>query len=367
VGDRALASPRFSAFESALAPIVTARANFDELLTPVAHASRRPSDTFYVDDTRVLRCHMTAHQTELLRAGYRAFLMAGDVYRRDTVDATHAPVFHQLDGVRVWARSELPQNVQAAVSQGDLGPAKDHALADLRATLEGLAKHLFGASVATRWVPAHFPFTEPSLELEVEFGGKWLEVLGAGVIRAEILSTACGEGGGATVGWAFGLGLERLAMVLHAIPDIRLFWSRDARFAAQFANAKPLPAPPVKFETFSRYPACYKDIAFWVPAGMRVSGDGEGVDSAGCVQGGLDDKEKSFHENDFHAIVREAAGDLVEAVQRIDRFVHPKTKRTSLCFRVLYRSAERSLTNDEVDSIQAKVVGAVKATGFELR
>jgi phenylalanyl-tRNA synthetase alpha chain len=379
----------FSAFESALSPLVTSRANFDELLTPIAHASRRPSDTFYVDDTHVLRCHMTAHQTELLRAGYRTFLMAGDVYRRDTVDRTHAPVFHQLDGVRVWSRAELPMAAQVALIAGDIGPATQFALADLRTTLESLAKYLFGASAATRWVPAHFPFTEPSLELEVEFGGKWLEVLGAGVIRNEILATACRQnrqstgGGGdvscdAAVGWAFGVGLERLAMVLHAIPDIRLFWSQDARFAAQFIKSKPLPAPPIKFKPFSSQPACYKDVAFWVPAGMSVSGDGEGVDEAGCVEEEQKDVVETgeraaaavkfcFHENDFHAAVREAAGDLAEAVERIDRFVHPKTKRTSLCFRVLYRSADRSLTNEEVDSIQAKVVATVKRMGFEIR
>ena len=367
----------FSAFESALTPVVTSRANFDELLTPAAHASRRPSDTFYVDDAHVLRCHMTAHQTELLRAGYRTFLMAGDVYRRDTVDRTHAPVFHQLDGVRVWSRAELPPAVLAALAAGDAAPAKVFALADLRSTLERLAGHLFGASAATRWVPAHFPFTEPSLELEVDFGGKWLEVLGAGVIRGEILSAACTAAGekidsDAAVGWAFGVGLERLAMVLHAVPDIRLFWSQDPRFSSQFAKAKPLPAPPVKYKHFSSQPACYKDVAFWIPAGMSVTGDGEGVDEAGCVEesgagGAGEGGAPTFHENDFHAAVREAAGDLAEAVERIDKFVHPKTKRTSLCFRVLYRSADRSLTNEEVDGIQTKVVATVRGMGFAIR
>ena len=372
----------FAAFEAALPPVVTVRANFDELLTPLAHASRRASDTFYVDDARVLRCHMTAHQPELLRAGHARFLMAGDVYRRDTVDATHAPVFHQLDGVRVWAPAELPAAARAALAAGDAAPATALAAADLRATLEGLARTLFGARAATRWVPAHFPFTEPSMELEVDFGGRWLEVLGAGVVRAPILASA--TGGAAAVGWAFGLGLERLAMVLHAVPDIRLFWSKDPRFIAQFARAAAPPAragagaavatppaepPPVTFEPFSRYPACYKDVAFWVPAGTRVDGDGDGVDAAGCVAEPAAGAAPArvFHENDFHAAVREAAGDLVEAVERIDRFAHPKTGRTSLCFRILYRSAERSLTNDEVDAVQEGVKAAVARMGFELR
>lgn len=92
--------PTFQIFDS-LSPIVTVEQNFDELLIPVDHVSRRPSDTYYVDTKRVLRCHTSAHQTALLRKGHDAFLVCGDVYRRDEVDSTHYPVFHQLEGVRV--------------------------------------------------------------------------------------------------------------------------------------------------------------------------------------------------------------------------------------------------------------------------
>jgi len=227
------------AFEGELSPVVTVSQNFDELLTPLDHVSRRPSDTFYVDEGRLLRCHMTAHQTSLLRAGHRAFLMIGDVYRRDTVDATHAPVFHQVDGVRVWRTEELPEPARRALAAGDRGPAEALVVEDLKAALEGLARRLFGAGAELRWVDAHFPFTSPSLELEVQWEGKWLELLGCGVIRSAILG-ACGghagSSGAESIGWAFGLGLERLAMVLHAVPDIRLFWSTDPRFLGQFSR-----------------------------------------------------------------------------------------------------------------------------------
>jgi phenylalanyl-tRNA synthetase alpha chain len=100
----------------------------------------------------------------------------------------------------------------------------------LKTTLEGMVEAIFG-KVEMRWVDAYFPFTEPSMELEIFFEGEWLEVLGCGVLRREIAETA---GVDNEVGWAFGLGLERLAMVLFDIPDIRLFWSEDPRFIRQF-------------------------------------------------------------------------------------------------------------------------------------
>lgn len=96
----------FTLFD-ALSPIVTTAQNFDSLLTPLDHVSRCPSDTFYVDDTRLLRCHTSAHQVDLMRAGNAAFLVAGDVYRRDEIDASHYPVFHQMEGVRLFTDAEV--------------------------------------------------------------------------------------------------------------------------------------------------------------------------------------------------------------------------------------------------------------------
>jgi phenylalanyl-tRNA synthetase alpha chain len=153
--------------------------------------------------------------------------------------------------------------------------------------------------------------------------------------------------------------------VRHAIPDIRLFWSLDPRFMGQFTRrgAGAAAAAPVQFEPFSNHPPCYKDVAVWVPAGTVIESEDD-ADAAGRVRAAA---ARVFHENDFHAAVREAAGDLVEAVERIDRFEHPKTRRTSLCFRVLYRAPDRSLTNDEVDAVQEKVREAVREMGLELR
>lgn len=103
---QALGQPPFKVFDD-LPPIVTVEQNFDELLIPPDHVSRQPSDTYYVDAQRVLRCHTSAHQTSLLRKGEDRFLVCGDVYRRDEVDSTHYPVFHQMEGVRILTEEEV--------------------------------------------------------------------------------------------------------------------------------------------------------------------------------------------------------------------------------------------------------------------
>ncbi|KAK1289226.1 hypothetical protein QJS10_CPB18g00059 [Acorus calamus] len=203
-----------------LCPIVDVKKNFDDVLVPDDHVSRSYNDTYYVDASTVLRCHTSAHQADLLRSGHTHFLVTGDVYRRDSIDSTHYPVFHQMEGVRVFSPDEwLASGVDAT----------SYAAMDLKKTLEGLAQHLFGA-VDMRWVDTYFPFTSPSFELEIYFQEKWMEVLGCGVTEQEILKRS---GKIDNVAWAFGLGLERLAMVLFEIPDIRLFWSTDQRFTSQ--------------------------------------------------------------------------------------------------------------------------------------
>ena len=311
----------FTKFDD-LHPVVKATANFDEVLVPSDHVSRSPNDTYYVDPETVLRCHTSAHQAETLRKGFTSFLVTGDVYRRDSIDATHYPVFHQMEGVRVFTEEEWKA---AGASDGTA-----YCEQELKNALEGLAKELFG-EVEMRWIDAYFPFTEPSFELEIFFNGQWLEVLGCGVMEQQILDSNGREGHKA---WAFGLGLERLAMVLFDIPDIRLFWTSDQRFLKQFKAG----ALGTKFKPYSKFPPCFKDVAFWV--------------------------SDDFTENNLCELVRGIAGDLVEEVKLIDDFTHPKTGKTSNCFRIAYRSMERSLTDDEINSLQeevrAQVAGKLK-------
>lgn len=300
----------FNKFDN-LCPIVSVKMNFDDVLVPHDHVSRTYNDTYYINSETVLRCHTSAHQAELLREGYSYFLVTGDVYRRDSVDSTHYPVFHQMEGFRVFT----PADWEASGVDGTT-----YAATDLKKNLEGLAQHLFG-DVEMRWVDAYFPFTNPSFELEIYFQGNWMEVLGCGVTEQKILID---NGRTGSTAWAFGLGLERLAMVLFDIPDIRLFWSSDSRFTSQFSSGQ----LGVKFKPFSKFPPCYKDISFWI--------------------------SESFTENNFCEVVRGVAGDLAEQVSLIDNFTNKKGM-TSHCYRITYRSMERSLTDEEINELQGRV------------
>lgn len=326
--------PLFNIYDS-FKPIVSVKQNFDDLLFPVDHVGRSANDTYYLNKSTLLRTHTSAHQAELMRSGERSFLVTGDVYRRDAIDKTHYPVFHQMEGVRIFTPEQL---------QAQNKTPEEFVAADMKDALEGMVSAVFG-KVQVRWVDAYFPFTHPSWEMEIFFEDKWLEVLGCGIVNPQIVRNSgmpisSGDGGyGAegNVGWAFGLGLERLAMVLFDIPDIRLFWSQDRRFLDQFSSGE-----DVKFLSYSKFPPCYKDITFWVPS--------------------------EFHENAFFELVGQVAGDLVECVEVVDNFTHPKTNRKSLCFRITYRSMDRSLTNEEINELQQKVREEVPIKlGVELR
>lgn len=289
-----------------LTPEVDVTENFDKLLIPKDHPARATSDTYYVDENTVLRTHTSAHQNELLNKGYKKFLVTGDVYRKDEIDSSHYPVFHQMEGVCIV---EDDKDVQE----------------EFLKVLDGLVNHLF-PGCEYRINDDYFPFTDPSLEIEVKFNGEWLEIMGGGIVQNQILNNCGIEGKKA---WAFGLGLERLAMILFKIPDIRYFWTTDERFIKQFQSGK-----IVEFKEYSKYPPCHKDVAFWL--------------------------NENYNYNNFCEIVRESGGDIIEEIEKIDDFTHPKTNRTSHCYRITYRSNDRSLTNEEVDKIQNEIRGLLE-------
>merc|ERR1719376_992363 len=202
--------------------------------------------------------------------------------------------------------------------------------ADLKECLLGLAKHLFGDRIQYRWVDCYFPFTHPSWELEVFHNGDWLEVLGCGVMEQEILAKAGVED---KVGWAFGLGLERLAMVLYLIPDIRIFWSKDSGFLSQFSEAGP--DSKIVYKATSKFPQCVSDVSFWIPKAK-----------AG---------EELFSPNDFYDLVREQGGDLVEQVRLIDEFTHPKKGLSSQTYRIVYRHMSKTLSQEEANIVHKAI------------
>ncbi len=202
--------------------------NFTKLNIDEGHPSREWTDTFYfTDDSRIcLRTQtspMQIHAMETKPLPIR-MIAPGRVYRKDEVDATHSPMFHQIEGMVI-----------------DRGVT----MSDLKATLNLVVEKIYGEGTVTRFRPHHFPFTEPSCELDIQChkcGGKgcptckgegWIEVLGAGMVHPKVLS-GCGIDPDEYSGWAFGMGLERLAMGEYKITDLRLIFENDVRFLEQF-------------------------------------------------------------------------------------------------------------------------------------
>ena len=200
---------------------------FDALNTPPEHPARNEQDTFYLPDGRLLRTHTSTVQIRAMQAAPPPLrvISPGAAYRRDELDATHSPQFHQIEGLYV------DQNVSVA---------------DLKGALEFFMRELFGSGTEVEFRPHYFPFTEPSLEVYVKSkalkgGEQWIEVAGSGVVHPAVFEQVNKARGDKAYdpekwsGYAFGLGMDRLAMILFDVPDIRFFSQNDLRFLRQFA------------------------------------------------------------------------------------------------------------------------------------
>ena len=200
--------------------------NFELLNLPKNHPARDAQDTFYVDDNIVLRTHTSPVQarTMLSRKPPIRIVCPGRVFRADEIDATHSPVFHQIEGL------VIDENVT---------------MGDLKGTLDAFAKKLYGADITTRFRPSFFPFTEPSAEVDLTCfncrgkgcrmckGTGYIEVLGCGMVNPKVLEM-CGIDSTKYSGFAFGIGLERITMLRYGIQDMRLMYEGDLRFLRQF-------------------------------------------------------------------------------------------------------------------------------------
>jgi len=197
---------------------------FDALNTPPDHPARNELDTFYLPDGRLLRSHTSTVQIRVMESTPPPvrIIAPGAAYRRDEVDATHLAQFTQMEGLYV---------------------APGVGLADLKGTLEFFFRELFGAGTETRFRPHFFPFTEPSYEIDIRaeaLGGRWMELAGCGVVDPAVFEAVCSARGDRVYdpeivgGFAFGFGLDRLAMNLARVPDIRMLVENDTRFLKQF-------------------------------------------------------------------------------------------------------------------------------------
>ncbi len=199
---------------------------FDALNTPADHPARNEQDTFYLPDGRLLRTHTSSVQIRVMenQPPPIRIIAPGAAYRRDEVDATHLAQFTQMEGLYV---------------------AESVSLADLKGSLEFFFRELFGAETQCRFRPHFFPFTEPSYEIDIRtalLGDSWMELAGCGMVDPAVFEAICQKRGDRAFdpekisGFAFGFGLDRLAMNLLAIPDIRMLVETDLRFLRQFAN-----------------------------------------------------------------------------------------------------------------------------------
>lgn len=305
-----------------LEKIVSVQDNFDNLLIPQTHVSRSKSDTYYVDEQHVLRTHTTAHQTQLLKKDIDNFLICGDVYRRDEVDATHYNIFHQLEGVILYNQDD-PVDLEKTLIM----------------LLSGLCEYLF-PGCEYRVKSDYFPFTNPSYEIEVFYSNKWLEILGCGIIQQDILNN-CSRLYKKGIAW--GLGLERLAMVLFDIPDIRYFWMEDPKFLEQFKSGE-----ITKFVKFSPLESIFKDISVFVKS--------KDIDL---------NTNTWTKTNQFYEEIRGLSDDWIGEIKLIDSFYNKKKMSQSYCFRLIYSPKNYLIINPSefntmVNDIQTNLVNQLR-------
>lgn len=322
--DRALKVKSLAGFDVIEIPeIIPANILFDLFNMPEGHPARSKSDTYYIDDENVLRTHDTVfwyyylnHPEIKKRIANKETLGAvcfGKVYRKDEIDSRHMNVFHQFGGLYI-----APDDKQTITP------------VDLKNTLSEVAKSIFGENTEFRFYDHNFPYTDPSFEMEAFINEQWIEMLGSGMARKSVLSNFGLEG---YHGWAFGFGLERLAIASMSLPDIRLLWSDDERVKKQLVLGQ-------KFQEVSKYPPVVRDISFVVP--------------------------KSFVPNDYFDLIRETVGEeMIEEVKLLDEYENDTkfgSDKKSYAYRIIYRSLDKTLTGAEVDALHKKLEERTKET-----
>jgi phenylalanyl-tRNA synthetase alpha chain len=308
--------PLLKDFDNIIIPeIVRADVSFDLFNFAPNHVARSKSDTYYVDAENILRTHDTVMwyyylqlpeiKARIAKKESFGVICYGKVYRKDEIDRKHMNIFHQMGGLYMVPDSQTLT------------------LDDLKNALSDIVKGVFGPDIKYRFNADTFPYTDPSLEVEVEINGQWIEILGGGMPRKDVLANFGVTGYN---GWAFGFGLERLAIIGMELPDIRLLWSNDERVKKQLKLG-------TKFKEVSKYPAIVRDISFVV-------------------------EKAAFAPNDYFDLVRDVVGDLAEEMALIDEFESVKKfgeGKKSYAYRITYRSLDRTLTSTEIDALHKKL------------
>ena len=318
--DRASTVTSLEGFDVIVIPeIVPTYILFDLFNMPSGHPARSPSDTYYVDVDHVLRTHDTVFwyyylnipevKERIKNRETLGVICYGKVYRKDEIDQSHMNVFHQFGGLFIG-----PDDAVTITPD------------DLKRALSEIAESIFG-KINYRFYDHTFPYTDPSYEMEAEIHGTWIEMVGSGMARKSVLSNFGLEG---YHGWAFGFGLERLAMASMDLPDIRLLWSEDPRVKNQLKLGR-------KYREVSKFPPAIRDISFVV--------------------------DERFVPNDYFDLIRDIGGAQVEEVEQTDKYENAEKfgkGKISYTFRITYRDLEKTLTSAEVNILHAKVEEATE-------
>lgn len=321
ITERVLRVESLKGFDLITIPDVTSpELIFDLFNFPKDHPARSGSDTYYVDETHILRSHVSHMwkyyldipevQEKLKKNGSVGVISYGTVYRRDEIDWQHSNVLHHIDGLFI-CRKDIKEMKQS----------------DLEGILTEVAQSLFGKDVKGMFAVDRFPYTDPSVEMNIAWDDTWVEILGAGIPHPAVIKNL-GLDPNVYNGWAFGFGADRLAMIKMRIPDIRLLRSNDPRVLRQFENIDQ------QYQPVSKYPPVVRDISFIV-------------------------NKATFDLNRYYELIREViGGDLVEEMKLLDQFENEQRLgigKTSYTFRITYRSIERTLTGEEVNTLHKKL------------
>ena len=319
--------PCFQQFDIINTPeIISPEVVFDLFNFPKDHPARNASDTYYVDETHILRPHTSLMwkyyfdipevREKLEKYGSVGALSYGKVYRKDEIDWQHSNILHQFDGLFV-CKKEIKNMNQT----------------DLEYICSQVTHALLGENVKEKFCVDTFPYTDPSIEMNVAWDEKWVEVNGAGIVHPQVLKNL-GIDGDLYNGWAFGFGVDRLVMLKMKIPDIRLLRSKDERVTKQLKDSSQI------YEPVSKYPPVPRDISFVVG-------------------------KKDFDLNTYYESVRETIGDdYVEEVKLLDTYENEEKMgkdKISYTFRIIYRNLERTLTNMEVNEMHEKLHGVTES------
>lgn len=323
VADQVMNLPRFADFDVIDFPrIVTVEEDFDVLNTPKDHPSRRETDTYYIDENYVLRTQTTVmwpyylrHEgimEKLEKEGEVALMSTGIVFRKDEIDKKHFPAFHQIDFLYICKKDKKIITVK-----------------DLEDVQADAVRSIFG-DIEFRFLEDSFPFTDPSIQVEIKHNDQWMEVTGAGLVHQQVLKNF-GLDPEIYNGWAFAFGIERLAMIKMEIPDIRIFWSQDPRITNQFKDINS------KYKEVSKYPAVERDISFVI--------------------------DKNINLNNYYELARDIGGTIIEEVKLMDSYENDEKfgkDKKSYTFHIVYRSLEKTLINEEVNIIHDKITEKTK-------